>query len=176
MREIKFRAWIKDENEEKMVYGKDATSSAHFTDSFKYRKNEIVLMQYTGLHDKTDDKVEIYEGDIVEFLYKDKMYIGEVKFKVGTFILACNQLPDGYITMLDIANFDGDYYWIEGVVRGNVCETPQLLLETLQNQSLSCMCYTKSIKMLSQRKRGEEVGNKNSNSKSYRWINFLLGR
>ena len=135
-----FRAWIK--NKKKMVYGKDATSSAHFTNSFKYRKDEVVLTQYTGLHDKTDNK--IYEGDVIEFLYKGKMYyIGEVKFKAGTFILACNQLPDGYITMLDIANFDGDYYWIDGVVIGNVYETPQLLLETLQNQSLSCMCYTK---------------------------------
>jgi len=131
MREIKFRAWIK--NEKKMVYGKDATNSAHFTDSFKYRKNEVVLMQYTGLHDKTDDKVEIYEGDIVEFLYKGRMYIGEVKFKAGAFILACNQLPDGYITMLDIANFDGDYYWIEGVVIGNVYETPQLLKDMNKN-------------------------------------------
>jgi uncharacterized phage protein (TIGR01671 family) len=125
MREIKFRAWIKDKK--KMVYGKDATSSAHFTDSFKYRKNEVELMQYTGLHDETDDEVEIYEGDIVKFLYRHKMYIGEVKFEAGTFILACNRLPDSYITMLDIANFDRDYYWIEGVVIGNVYETPQLL-------------------------------------------------
>ena len=71
MREIKFRAWIK--NEKKMVYGKDATSSAHFTDSFKYRKNEVVLMQYTGYKDRNER--EVYESDIYameEYRYEEK--------------------------------------------------------------------------------------------------------
>jgi uncharacterized phage protein (TIGR01671 family) len=59
--EIKFRAWIKDEN--KMVHGYDATANSIFTCGFRYRRNEIELMQYTGLKDRNDK--EGYREDIV---------------------------------------------------------------------------------------------------------------
>jgi hypothetical protein len=61
MREIKFRAWVKDEQ---MVYG--VSPKADDNSVCYFGKGNIVgcvPMQYTGLKD--DSGKEIYEGDIV---------------------------------------------------------------------------------------------------------------
>jgi uncharacterized phage protein (TIGR01671 family) len=65
MREIKFRAWIP---EEKQMYTwnprffSDMSPVTGFSDEFP-SDDSVILMQYTGLHDKNGK--EIYEGDIV---------------------------------------------------------------------------------------------------------------
>ena len=154
MREYKFRAWVKpviedgeviysgcmvdvlgiDFKRKKIIYYEPFDLLPMIGRKEELRFDEVELLQYTGLHDETDDEVEIYEGDIVKFSYKNKTYIGEVKFEAGTFILACNQLPDGYITMLDITNFDRDYHWIEGIVIGNVYDN--LEFRTVNNAEI----------------------------------------
>lgn len=133
MREPKYRIWIKDEGA--MCYGLRATSSQHFTNSFRYRKHEVVLMQYTGLKDKNGK--EIYEGDIIKIIkhtsHEDMVYIkesiGVVKFYYGSFIMEVFREKDrkhvNYIRQLtDIAEF----IKMDNVeVIGNIYENPELL-------------------------------------------------
>ena len=64
MREIEFRAWIKDKN--RMEFG-IGVNPYYVTDCDRlfWKHEEVELMQFTGLHDKNNNK--IYEGDIVRY-------------------------------------------------------------------------------------------------------------
>lgn len=81
MNEVKFRAWLKDEN--KMVEVKSLHLSTrkimygNTTKSF----DDVILMQSTGLKDEND--IEIYEGDILYDL--DGYIIGVVKYVEGVY-------------------------------------------------------------------------------------------
>jgi len=66
MREIRFRAWDKENNRMSPFELQDLWAEGHYIlqgKSSGYLRGEI--MQYTGLHDKNGK--EIYEGDIVKF-------------------------------------------------------------------------------------------------------------
>lgn len=140
MRESKFRGKRLDNGE--WVYGYYYTqiithagnrkSRDHFIrteQNIRYEVDPDTVGQYTGIHDNSEDETEVFEGDVVEFFYGSKQYIGEVKFEAGTFILGCNRLPDSYITLLDIIEIDRDYFWIDGIVKGNKYDNPELLKE-----------------------------------------------
>ena len=130
MREIKFRAWLKEEK--KMVN----VETMDFTDkSIQYlKKSEIInayilrresdddveLMQYTGLKDKNDK--EIYEGDILFFRDENMKYI--VVWQDAAFI----------IKSIEIRKYSEKMCWLDDTeicyeIVGNIYENKKLLEE-----------------------------------------------
>jgi hypothetical protein len=121
MREIKFRVW--DILNKKMLkWGVIFNLPAWEIFPGTPEQRAFEVMQYSGVHDESEDEIEIYEGDKIKFNYEGEQYIGEVKFEAGTFIIACEELADSYISFLEIADSDRDYWWIDGEVIGNIHE------------------------------------------------------
>ena len=127
MREIKFRAWLKEDK--KMVN----VETMNFTDkSIQYlKKSEIInayilkresfddveLMQYTGVKDKNGK--EIYEGDIVILNDAEEENRCIVKYKYGSYILVDGDLRE------DLSNVEDRFL----EVVGNIYENKNLLEE-----------------------------------------------
>ena len=122
MREIKFRAWLKEERKmvnvetlfigiNRLCFGNSKTEDLFFRDF-----EEVELMQYTGVIDKNGK--EIYEGDITICKYGPQIAM-EVKW-----------VDEGFRTL---GKYDGDNY--VGFVKnneeviGNIYENKNLLEE-----------------------------------------------
>lgn len=131
-REIKFRAWLKDEN--KYFYWipeffSDQSPVMGYGDSIDYES--IELEQYTGLKDKNG--VEIYEGDIITRSAYNK-YVGLVVFKHVSFVVQVevNRFREKYM-YLDFK--DDDYndgkvsatFETKTEVIGSIHENPELI-------------------------------------------------
>ena len=117
MREIKFRAWDKEENR---MYDWPFIIH-HFDDEIRVHKEgfgyihipmeDIDLMQYTGIEDKNGK--EIYEGDILRAKMQGDWYVGEVNFGEGMWFGAKDYLYQA------VKN--------EAEVIGNIYENPELI-------------------------------------------------
>jgi hypothetical protein len=129
MREIKFRAWLKEERKmvnvetlfigiNRLCFGNSKTEDLFFRDF-----EEVELMQYTGLKDKNSK--EIYEGDIVLIKLDETStwYKTVVGFKKGAFIADLIDKED-YVYIFH-HGFTGDDFEIIG----NVYENKNLLEE-----------------------------------------------
>lgn len=143
MREIKFRAW--NPTSQAMFWSGKCNSLEKFFSYTERLTQEMPLMQYTGLKDKSGK--EIYEGDIILYpdTYTETVDVGvsvglkvaetpensfaTVVFFGGAFCLDCSggeTLGKGKHT------FDWVYNWYgmevdELEVIGNIYEDPELL-------------------------------------------------
>jgi hypothetical protein len=118
MREIKFRAWNKDEGNGRGRWTIE-TPLWVFNNGGQmypyYPSGQVVLMQYTGLKAKG---VEIYEGDVVKTEYGNFEVCWRTEL-AGWYI----KKPDGWIEFLTPGL--GNAHTLE--VIGNIYENPELL-------------------------------------------------
>lgn len=124
-REIKFRAYFKDKNImsdwfDLDNYAADQDSEYGDYELSDYPKGNRILMQFTGLLDKSGN--EIYEGDIIQI--KDVPLVvvkfGEADTYIGFYLETLNN------GMKKIAHFNNIVKDIWEVI-GNIYENPELL-------------------------------------------------
>ncbi len=108
MREIKFRAWIK---EEKVLTSWEEIQEGYGFDYVFEHQEKVELMQYTGLKDKNGK--EIYEGDIVLCFSTKRCPHTVIWNGVGW----------------DLEGLYDGYRWGGEEVIGNIYESPELLEE-----------------------------------------------
>ena len=133
-REIKFRAWNKKEKymeiaDDLQMFSNDLSIGIPSKDYF-LRKDDVELMQYTGLNDKNGK--EIYEGDIVkiyghcfDFGFKQEE-IGQIKFIHGAFGFYREKSKNEYcFNNLETEEAYGELDYYE--VIGNIYDNPELL-------------------------------------------------
>ena len=126
-REIKFRAWLKEEKKIVNVETIDFTDKSiqyleksEIINAYLLRRvsfDDVELMQYTGIKDKNGK--EVYEGDIVILNDAEEENRCVVKYKYGSYILIDGDLRE------DLSNVEDKFL----EVVGNVYEDKNLLEE-----------------------------------------------
>lgn len=119
-REIKFRAW--DEVSEKMLNWNDFLDTNMKNTFIAPESTGLILMQYTGLHDKNGK--EIYEGDIVYCQTKYGKAKAIIKFINGKFVAYWNSALTHPENGHHIASYEINKRF---EVIGNIYDNPELL-------------------------------------------------
>ena len=120
MREIKFRAWEKDEGKirdweylsNEIGYGYNKVNGTDIDDCI-FNDDMLILMQYTGLKDKNGK--EIYEGDIInnyEYFFEK----GIVEYRGNSFVVVYKN-----------EFLSADNWWQKCEVIGNIYEKHELI-------------------------------------------------
>lgn len=135
MREIKFRAWVKEKKAifevilinyvtKKVTYLLERVG--HLLSIRDAKFNDVELMQYTGLKDKNNK--EIYEGDIVKL--RANHGIGVVKYydEWGAFVI--EYIKPRPLALLGVLGMN--YYKEEIEILGNIYENSELIKEVRQ--------------------------------------------
>ena len=134
MREIKFRAWLKEERKMENVKTMDFTDKTirclkknEFINAYLLRRvsfDDVELMQYTGLNDKNGK--EIYEGDIIKYKFPYDIrlkHISPVKFLETE---ASFGIKDRYGNEIPLYTISANNYF---EVIGNIYKNKNLLEE-----------------------------------------------
>lgn len=87
--------------------------------------NPDTVGQYTELKDNSDNDVEIYHHDVVNFAVGENRYIGIIEYEVGTYIISCKKLPGHYIELNEYFTHENNIVDVE--VIGNIHDNPELL-------------------------------------------------
>ena len=121
-REIKFRAWIPNVGWLADGFSISMDGTEWYDDNgHSWPLSDIELMQFTGLHDKNGK--EIYEGDIMQHKFDERLFSCLISFDDGAFVLQ-NIGVDGYL--MDKIRLT-QTSCIERIVIGNIYENPELL-------------------------------------------------
>lgn len=135
-REIKFRAWNTEINKMgsalPLKVWTDDIATEIGRKKYLRDKDNIILMQFTGLKDKTGK--EIYEGDILRWRVRERLggfceQLDVVEFLRGSFITRQHNGDRNYENDIESVFDDGNYEQItkESTVIGNIYENPELI-------------------------------------------------
>jgi uncharacterized phage protein (TIGR01671 family) len=133
MRWVKYRAWQPDAKEidgmdMRMWSWREIRETS--LDEILNRKDEFILMQYTGFQDKNG--IDIYEGDIIRYTFDlpDSLHATENGLKVRTGKVFWSDWRGSFAVGNNLANNDLFKYIRNGnrvEVIGNIYENPELM-------------------------------------------------
>jgi uncharacterized phage protein (TIGR01671 family) len=138
MREIKFRAWDKEEERIRdwknllaIGYGPNKIMDSEIDDSI-FNDDQFQLMQFTGLYDRHGK--EIYEGDILKWKCSHGAISGGGKVKLHKVTIEWGHLTSAHGYSLTIHKGGEKYaveksYWNkeDREIIGNIYENPELI-------------------------------------------------